>query len=230
MILDHCELFVAVAKYRNLSHASRELHISQPAVTKQLRLLEEKYNVRLYRRTRDGIELMPAGRIFLKSAKRIIQQNERLIERLAAVGSKKEPAPLLVGGSYSPSASLLPGLLAQFQKTHPKVEFQLRTNNSQAVERMLLKGEVELAIINNSPVSGRLKMEFYRNEPIVAFVHPHHPLAGKPRVTREEVSRYGLIVRKRLGGRGTTNAYLRHLLNQGVAPRVVLRCDTPEVV
>lgn len=73
-------------------------------------------------------------------------------------------------------------------------------------------------------------MEPYRTEPMVAFVCSHHPLAKKRRINQEELNRFGFVIRKHTGGAGTTKQYLEYLSKQGLRPKILLRCDTPEGV
>ncbi len=132
-----------------------------------------------------------------------------------------------MGGSYSPSASLLPSLLARFQKTHPHVQLQLRTDNRLAIEGMVLKGEVDFAVINNPLLNRHLTMEFYRSEPVVLFVSSGHPLAKRKRLDWEDLRTVGFIIRKEQKGNGTSKEYIQHVRKLGFRPKVVMRCDTP---
>ena len=138
MSLDHFTVFATVAKQRSVTLASEVLHITQPAVTKQLKLLEKRYRAKLYTKGGKGIRLTDEGRIFLRNVRAILRQHERLEQRLAGSLVRAENRSLTVGGSYSPSASFLPSLLAGFEKSRPNVHLNLRTDNRLAVERMVV--------------------------------------------------------------------------------------------
>jgi DNA-binding transcriptional LysR family regulator len=114
---------------RNVSRASRALHISQPAVSKQIMLLEKEYNAKLFTRGGRGVELTERGKVFLRDVRRLIKQYEKLKEKFGAITSESSVQALTVGGSYSPSVSFLPSLLAGFEKSHPNVRLNLRTDN-----------------------------------------------------------------------------------------------------
>jgi DNA-binding transcriptional LysR family regulator len=230
MSLDRLVVFAAVAKHLNFSRASDALRITQPAVTKQIKLLEKEYDMTLFTRGGRGVQLTERGKVFLRDVKSLIKRYEKLKDKFGAVTSESPGQVLIVGGSYSPSASLLPSLLAGFEKSHPKVQLNLRTDNRLAVERMVLKGEVELAVINDPVVNHQLTMEPYRTESLVAFVRPRHPLAKKRFITLGELGRFGVVIRKHQGRTGTSNQYIKHLFKQGLRPQVILRCDTPEGV
>ena len=115
MTLDRFMVFAAVAKHQNVTRASEQLHISQPAVTKQLKLLEKNYNLKLYKRIGRGIELTESGQVFLSDVKAILKRYERLRENITAAPATAKVETLTVGGSHSPSVHLLPSLLARFK-------------------------------------------------------------------------------------------------------------------
>jgi DNA-binding transcriptional LysR family regulator len=135
-----------------------------------------------------------------------------------------------VGGSYSPSAVLLPSLLAHFKKSHPQVDLNLRTDNRRNIERLILKGEVELAIINNPPSNEHLAMEPFLTEPWAAFVASDHPLAGKNQLTWEDLGRIGFIMRRPVGSPSLSREFIRSLKDQGVTLKAVMHCQSPEAV
>jgi DNA-binding transcriptional LysR family regulator len=231
MTLDRFKVFAAAARYRSVTRASEELHITQPAVTKQLRTLERNYNAILYRRNGRGIELTEVGRAFLVKVKKILRNYDSLIQPSMANRSAARVETLTIGGTYSPSASLLPSLLARFKESHPEAVLSLRTNNKVVIGDLVFNGVVDMAVLlTDDPLNPRLAMEPFCLEPLVAFVHPQHALAKKPRITFEELGRIGFAIRKRVGGTGATGHYIQELRKQGVNLKVVLRCDTPEGV
>ena len=230
MSLDRLTVFAAVANHRSVSYASQELGVSQPAVSKQIKLLEQQYNTKFFIRGGRGVALTERGKAFLRDVRRLVTRYEQLKEKHGAVSSKVHTQVFTVAGSYSPSASLLPSLLATFEKTHPGVQLDLRTDDRLTVERMVLKGEAELAVINNPPLNRRLTMEPYRSEPLMAFVAPGHRLSRKKQLDWDDLKQVGLITRKELRGGGTVRAYLHYLAKQGFNPNVIMQCDTPASV
>lgn len=230
MTLHQLKIFVTVASRVSIAAAAKQLHISQPSVTQQLQQLAREIGTDLHRKAGRGIELTEAGRLFLKEAKLILSRMERLKARLAAEAAERgTPIQLTIGGSYSPSVSLLPSLLARFQKIHPEVQLQLRTDTRLAIEQMILKGKVDLAIINNPPQNHQLTMEFYRSEPLAVFVAPGHSLARKKQLNWDDLSGVGFITRNDIAG-STVGEYFQHLQEHGFKPNVIMQCDTPAAV
>lgn len=229
-MLDRLRSFEAVARHRNVTRASTELHITQPAVTKHLRQLEEAFSAHLYKRGGEGIELTQIGRVFLQDVTRLLKQYARLKRDVDDALERSKTESLTVGGSYSPSASLLPSLLASFKKAHPHLQLNLKTGNKIVIERMVLNGEVDIAVVNNAPANRLLTMEPYRNEPMIIFASKRHPLAKKRQVTLHDVSRFPLLIRKPLGVRGTTEHVIANLKKQGFRVNIGMCCESPEIV
>lgn len=159
MTLNRFRLFTAVARHLNVTKTSEELHVSQSSISQHLKLLQKEYGVKLYSKVAQGIELTQAGRIFLNNARAILMQIEDLKKNLSAGLPETQARSLTVGGSYAPSASFLPSLLAVFKKSHPLVQLTLRTSSSHAIERMVLESEAEIALITKTPRSPHITME-----------------------------------------------------------------------
>jgi len=232
MTLDRFKVFAATARYRSVTRASEELCITQPAVTKQLKALERDYNANLYRRNGRGIELTEAGQAFLGKVKKILRNYDLLNQTSRVNGTAAKIKTLTIGGTYSPSASLLPSLLARFKESHPGAALSLRTDNKVVIEGLVLNGDVDMAILLLTDVlpNPRLAIEPFCVEPLVAFVHPRHPLAKKTRITWEKLGRFGFAIRKRVSGTGATSRYVQDIKKQGVDLKVAMRCDTPDGV
>ena len=228
--LRQLRIFIVAATRLNLGAAAVELQTSQPAVSQQLRLLREELGKELYRKVGGGIQLTAAGSLLLKEAKAILSRVDNLGARLHAEPAARATESLTVGGSYSPSAVLLPSLLARFKKSHPLVELKLRTDNRPNIERLVLKGAVELAVLSNPTSNHHLAIEPYRTESLVAFVANNHPLRRKKQLTWEDLGRLGFVIRQPLEGQGATAQFIRRLKDRRVKLKVVMHCESPEAV
>ncbi len=231
MNLDHFRVFAVVAKHRNVTRASEELNITQPAVTNQLKLMEDTYGVRLYIKNCRGIELTEAGKIFLATARSMLRQHERLKNRLKKAAPITQTDSLVVGGSYSSSTWLLAPVLARFSRTHPLVKLSLRTDNKETVERMVEAGEVDIAIVNYPPRSSDLLIEPLRQEELVVFAPANHPWAKRETVTLGELARRRLVIRALRDGRlSATEMMLKKMKDRGLEVNIAMRCESPEAV
>jgi DNA-binding transcriptional LysR family regulator len=230
MTFHQLHIFIAAATTLNLRQASEQLRIAQPAISHQLRSLQEEFQLKLHKKIGTGIALTRAGELFLREAKAIVSRAENLRSKLAGGSRLPAVASLTVGGGYSPSAVLLPTVLARFKETHPNVQLNLRTDNRRAVERLILDGQVDVAVLHNPPSNRFLTMESFRDELLVAFVTSGHPLARKRRLTAEDFRQVGFIIRKPAVGIKTGKEYLQVLRKHGFTTHIVMRCDSPEAV
>ncbi len=230
MTLDRFVVFVAVAERGSVTRAAEQLHISQPAVTKQLKGLEKDCNAKLYKGIGRGIELTERGRAFLREVKALLKRYEKLKEKFGSASGSSAVETLTVGGSYSPSVEFLPFVLDRFRRTHPLVHVNLRTANRFDMERLILNSEVDIAVLTNARSNSSLTMEPYRPEPLVAFVARNQPLAARQKLTSEEFDRVPLLIRKGWKGRGTNERLLQELKKKGLTPNIAMRCESPEAV
>src|SRR6266850_2599916 len=111
LTLHQLKIFSSIAKFLNITKASAELHISQPSVSQQVRLLQEEYGAKLYQKNGRGIKLTEEGRLFLKEIEPILAQVDLLKKKF---GTHPQEGSLTMGGSHSPSASFLPLLASLF--------------------------------------------------------------------------------------------------------------------
>ena len=162
--------FVAVAKYRNITKAAQELRVTQPSISKHLKVLEKQYQVRLIEKKAGQILLTDEGTIFLRHASAVLSLLEQLDSELGTSRSKQRLEPLKIGGTYGASTRLLPSLVARFKKQHPEIPIALRSGSSKTLEKLLLNSEVEIALVHMKPASSRLCTEPFREEKLIMFV------------------------------------------------------------
>ena len=222
--------FAAIAKHENLTKASRELNVSQPSISQQLRLLERDYGVKLYRRSGKGIELTDAGQLFLSRVAPILKQVAQIKTIFPKREVRAEAGRLKIGGTFGPSTLLLPALAARIKKNHPEIEIELRTTSVEQLEQLLLNGHVEIAVSTHRPHHAELTWEPFRHERMVLFVSPTHPLARKSKTTIADVQAFPLVIRQLRGLKGTTVRLLNELAAQGLKFKIGMRCEAPYAI
>ena len=221
MTLHQLRIFGAVAKHLNVTRAAREVRISQPTVSKQLRLLQDEFRVKFYLRVGQGIKLTEEGRQFWFAVRPILKGIDQLGETFS--GAPKETKFLIVGGTQSPSSSLIPEALQAFKLTHPDIQPILCTGDSPTLERMVLNLEVELALITKPSHNPRIAAQPFCSEPIVAVVSAKHPLARKKKLNQEELANAPFIVR-------TGGTIAKRLAEIGIKLNPVIMCSSSEAV
>jgi len=222
MTLHQLRIFESVARHLNVTRASHELHMSQPAVSQQIKLLEEECASRLVVRNGQGVDLTERGRAFLDAITPIVAQVGDVENAFKAKPDDKKSGLLTVGGSRSHSVTVLPEILRDFKQNHPWVQFSLESNDSGTMEQRVLSADVEIAIVNHPSLSDQIASEPYKEMGIVAFTLAGSPLVGK-KITLTELFQIPLVVRRR-------SSTLKELLKQGYKPNIAVQCDISEAV
>jgi DNA-binding transcriptional LysR family regulator len=225
LTLHQLKIFSSIAKFLNVTKASVELHISQPSVSQQVKLLQEEYGERLYTKNGRGIKLTEEGRLFLKEIDPILRQVDHLKNKF---GIQLKQGSLTIGGSHSPSASFLPLLASVFKESHPDTKLTFRTHNSDVMERMVLDSDVEIAVITNSTASPHLVYEPCRREELIFFASVEHPLAKRRSLSVAELANAPLVVFKK--GRMAFERILTQIESHGVTWNVAMYCESSEAL
>jgi DNA-binding transcriptional LysR family regulator len=222
--------FAAVAKTRSITKAAQALRVSQPSISKHLKNLESHYRVKFFERDGGAMELTEDGRLFQQRVSAILSQLQELEREFSRTAASVTSEPLKVAGSYAASALLLPSVLADFQKAHPEVRIILRTGSTNNVKAMLLNSEVEIALLNEKPANPQLAGEIFREEKLVVFTAPNHPLAKKKKLTLSDLNNVLLVATGGKGRLSTTEKILKRSADNSVRARIGIRCATPEAV
>jgi DNA-binding transcriptional LysR family regulator len=216
MTLHQLRIFESVARHLNVTEAAEKIHISQPALSHQLKLLEDEFAGRFHYRTGHGVELTERGRAFLEAIRPLLHQADS-VEQKFKTNPSEETRFLKIGGTPSVSVAFLPKMVAIFKKTRPEVELVMETNTSRSIERRVLSSELEIGLVTNPSYSPLIVYEPYEEIRLVAFAAPSCPLAGK-NVTAEQLARGPLIVRK-------DDYILEELVRRGYHPNVAAKCE-----
>ncbi|MFO3720662.1 LysR substrate-binding domain-containing protein [Pseudomonas sp. HLMP] len=213
--------FATVAEHGNISHAAAALHLSQPAVSGQLKLLQEAFGEPLYQRAGRGVRLTAAGEQLLEHAQRLretFHQAQALRDALRGL----ERGTLRIGASTTPASYLLPYLIADFHARYPDVA--VTTTNGNTAEIVAALGTLDIALIEGPPgqeLPLGTGVTAWREDEIVAIVPSDHPLAnGATAQTLEALGAYPLVLRE--SGSGVRRLVERAFARDGVAMRVAL--------
>jgi len=195
MELRHLRYFVAVGEAENVSRAAGTLHVSQPALSRQIRDLESELGVKLLERSAHAVRLTQAGRVFLREAKSVLARTDEAVARAREAG-EGERVELNVGYAMSPTVRILPPALRSFQSVHPRVRVRLHDLSSMEMFAGLRAGKLQIAFVV-CPSPGRLRgMQF---EPLstgemILAMSPRHPLARRREVPVKEAAQQPLVV------------------------------------
>ncbi|MFM0378900.1 LysR family transcriptional regulator [Paraburkholderia strydomiana] len=223
MTPDQLITFAAVAEHLNISRAAVALHLSQPAVSGQLRQLQDEFGEPLYQREGRGVRLTPAGEQLASYAARL-RDTWRQAHAYKDALRGLEQGTLRIGATTTPASYLLPYLIADFHRRYPEVALHTADGNTTDIVGAL--GSVDIALIEG-PVGADLPpdtaVHAWREDEIVAIMPRAHPLAASAQGAGVDLAALGaepLIVRE--AGSGVRQIVERAFARAGVPMRVAL--------
>lgn len=178
MELDHVEAFVAIVREGGFTRASAVLHLSQPAISRRIHLLERELGAPLFERLQAGALLTDAGSAFLPHAHALLAA---MRDGAEAVHALRDPdrgtITLAVVGTLA--STPLTGRLRRFREAHPAIDLRLRTALSPEVSDLVLRGDATLGLRYGLDPNPHLEVRKVHEEPMVAVCAPEHRLAGE---------------------------------------------------
>jgi DNA-binding transcriptional LysR family regulator len=218
--------FNAVARLGSVSRAAAELHLTQPAVSIQLKLLEESAGAPLLEREGRGVRLSEAGVVMADYAARILDLWREAGDEMAA--QRGVFSGTLRVGAVTTAEYLLPPLLVAFAGHRPGVKVKLRVGNRDEIVHMLAGQEVDLAIMGRPPAELKTTSVAFAKHPMAFLASPQHPLMQHRRLTLEDVVGANLLVRER--GSGTRTTLERLYKDAGVPLRIGSEMSSNEAI
>jgi DNA-binding transcriptional LysR family regulator len=212
------QAFVAVAELSSFSLAAQRLHLTQPAVSRRVQLLEEEAGSRLFDRIGRQVLLTEAGRLLLPRAQQILTLAADALQQLQdQAGSVQGQLRLLT--SHHIGLHRLPGVLREYKHRFPQVKLNIRFFNSQETQQRILDGEGDIGITTLEPGDAPLVRRAIWLDQLHFVVAPGHALAGRRSVTLQDVAAYPAILPD---ARFFTGRLVRELFEQ---KSIVLRLD-----
>jgi len=211
--LKQIQTFIAVARHKSVSKAAEQLFVTQPAVSMQLRQLEDAFGLPLVETVGRNISLTGAGQEFLTHAIAAIAQLKDLEALMAEhVGVRKGRFELAV---VSTAKYFVPMLLVQFAKLHPGIEVTLRVDNRENVLGMLSRYESDLVIMGRAPKNLDCEATPFATNPLGLVCAPDHPLSRRKRLAFDMLKDQAFVVREPGSG---TRAAMERLFGQHEMP------------
>ncbi len=203
--------------------------MSQPAVTFQIRQIEEYFNTRLFDRTHNKISLTEAGRQVYEYAEQIFKLYNELENSVRKMTGEVRGI-LTFGASTTIAEYMLPSLLGDFNKRYPDVAIRLRVSNTEGIVAMVENNTIDLGVVE-APVSNKnLVVQTCRIDQLVAIVPPDHPLAGKRTVSLNDLLTEPFICREE--GSGTREVIAEYVvrISPNASLDVAIELGSPEAV
>ena len=208
----HLETFCRVAALKSFSRAADDLFLTQPTVSGHILSLEKSLSLRLFDRTRREIRLTKAGELFLRYASKILTVRKDLLNALSEF-SQGIRGELSLGASTIPGEYLLPRLMGDFKREHPRFTLSLKISDTKEIVQDLLQGCIEFGLIGAKVNHSSLHYETFEKDEIIVIAPSDHPLTRRKSVGFEDLLEEPWIIREE--GSGTQMAVERALSKKG---------------
>ena len=220
MELRHIRSFLSIAETLHFGRTAELIHISQPALSLQIRALEEDVGVRLFERNRRKTTLTAAGAAFRDDAATALSQLEQAIRRARLAASGKLGL-LRIGFVSTAGTEIVPNIVRQFRKSNPEVEFSLRNILTAGQLQMLETGSLDIGF-PRLPIGGHSTLDVVtvHREPFVLVVPSSHKLAKRKRVRLREVAGENFVMYERTWAPGFHDLMFGILRDAGIVPNV----------
>jgi LysR family transcriptional regulator, transcriptional activator of the cysJI operon len=224
------KVFRAVAENASFRKAGEELYLTQPAVTQQIKALEEDLGVQLFDRTGTRVELTPAGTILLGYVRQIDKLLGRSEQEIAAL-NQTEGGQLCLGVSTTISQYVLPRMLKEFRKEHPKIRLSVRSGNTEQIVDALIEQRIALGLIEGPARRRDVRTEPFLEDELVLIVPGSHEWADLSSLPGEDLIGAPLLMRER--GSGSRRVIESALIAGGVKLKslnVTMELDSTEAI
>lgn len=223
-------IFLTVAETGSFSEAGRRLQMSQPAVSMQIRSLENRLNMELFHRAGRHIRLTETAQALIPMARALVNHSAQVEETLAAIQGEVI-GTLKLSCSTTAGKYVLPKLIAGFIERYPEVQVSCNVGSRGSALEMLLAGDSHLAITSLREVSKELEYRPFINDPVTLIAPPDHPWARRDSITLNELYDGRFIQRER--NSGTTQTLIHSLAEHNISLRdlpVVMTLGNSEAI
>jgi DNA-binding transcriptional LysR family regulator len=223
MELRQLRSFVAAAEAGNISRAAQALHLSQPALSRQIKALEDDLGVPLLERGAHSFKLTTEGQVLLREAKGVIARADQAVAKVRAAG---QAITLKVGYAPSLTAGILPVAIECFSQKHPRVRVDLRDLSSTEMMEGLQEGELDVAVrVAPKKEQAELHWEAVQQQQWRVVMNRNHELAAKKSIQSTDLDNQKLVVFSKQDYPEYWSFVAGWFREQGVNARVAAECD-----
>jgi DNA-binding transcriptional LysR family regulator len=226
MDFDQLEIFLEVARLASFSRAAEKRFRTQPAISSQIRALEEEVGARLLDRSGGKVSVTAAGKLFFKYAEETLERRKIILTEIAET-ERVPRGEIVVGANEGTCLHILPEVFAQFKRDYPKVSVSIKRSDYAKILESILENAVDFGVVSLPVNDNRLQAELIHRDELVVITPPGHPLAAKKSVTVAEVAAFPLVVPK-LGH--TRDALDTLFYDHNLKPNFAMELDSSELL
>lgn len=192
----HLLAFVTVVRKKSFTIAAKELFMTQPAISWQIKNLEGEIDLQLIERKERGTKLTEAGKQFYVYAEKIIKAHEQLIEEMKQLKCM-EKGKLIVGASTVPGEYILPAYMSSFKDAYPATDVMVTTTSSDDVVENLISEDIHIGVVGMKVDDSRIESRPFKKDKVIMIVKDGHPLLKLDKVCIKDVLAYPIVVREK---------------------------------
>lgn len=226
MDFDQLETFQEVARLSSFSRAAEKRFRTQPAISSQIRSLEEEIGAKLLDRSGGKVSLTASGKLFLKYVEDTLEARRSIFTAIAET-ERVPRGEIIVGANEGTCLHILPEVFADFKKQYPDVAVNIKRADYAKILESVIDNSVDFGVVSLPVTDNRLTVVPIHKDELVAIVPPHHVVAKLKSVTLAEVANYPLLVPKV----GHTRDALENLFHERrLKPRYSMELDSSELL
>jgi DNA-binding transcriptional LysR family regulator len=226
MDFDQLETFLEVARHTSFSRAAEKRFRTQPAISSQIRALEEEVGARLFDRSGGRVALTAAGKAFQQYAEQTLEARKALLVTVAEM-ERIPRGEIVVGANEGTCLHILPEVFAEFKKLYPNVGVQISRLERAKIMESIIDNSVDFGVVSAPVGDKRLTVVNIHRDELVMIAPPRHPLSSMKEVTIAEVVRFPLLLPKL----GRTRDALDNLFHERVLkPKISMELDSSELL
>ena len=226
MDFDQIETFLEVARLSSFSRAAERRFRTQPAISSQIRALEEEVGARLLDRSGGKVAVTAAGKVFQRYAEETLEQRRIMLVALAEM-HRVPRGEIVVSANEGTCLHILPEVFAEFKRQYPKVGVNVKRLEHNKILEAIIENSCDFGVVSMPVPDKRLTVVPIHRDELVVITPPDHPLARRPKVTIAEVVQYPLLLPKV----GRTRDLLEKLFDdRGLKPAVSMELDSSELL
>jgi DNA-binding transcriptional LysR family regulator len=226
MDFDQLETFLEVARHSSFSRAAEKRFRTQPAISSQIRSLEEEVGARLFDRSGGKVALTAAGKVFQQYAEQTLESRKAMVVTLAEL-ERIPRGEIVVGANEGTCLHILPEVFAEFKKLYPDVAVQISRLERAKILESIIDNSVDFGIVSTPVNDKRLTVVNIHHDELVIIAGRRHPLSQMQKATVADVARYPLLLPKI----GRTRDALENLFHERrLKPKISMELDSSELL
>lgn len=223
--LRHLTIFAAVAKYKKMNIAAKQLYVSQSTISQTIAELEKEYHVELFERFPKELRITPAGTVLLSHARTVIDSFDKMNMVMYEISSRHT---LRIGATLTVGNSLICELLDALKEQNQAIDVLVHVDNTSIVEQKLLANELDIAIVEGIITSSEIHVEPILEDTLVVVASPSHPFTQASNITLSDLTMQDFILREK--GSGTREIFTNFMREKHIPIRIKWECNSSNAI